>query len=90
MYNNYKNTKLKLLRVKADILYNKICKIKQMTPKYFSIKINRNSRQNKNTRIAATKYRLNKEIKFLCCSKQKLNELLYKTHLECAYYWNIM
>jgi hypothetical protein len=59
-------------------------------PKYFSIKIKRNSRQSKNTRIAATKYRLNQEIRFLCCNKQKLNELLYKIHLACAYYWNIV
>jgi len=80
MYNNYKSTKPKLLRANADIWYNKICKIKQMMPKYFGIKINGNSRQSKNTRIAATKYRLNQEIRFLCCNKQKLNELLYKIH----------
>jgi len=30
----------------------------------------------KNTKIAATKYRLNQEIRFLYCKKQKLNEQL--------------
>jgi hypothetical protein len=28
--------------------------------------------------------RINQEIKFLYCKKQKLNEQLYKIHLECA------
>jgi hypothetical protein len=42
----YRNTKLKLLTTNAAIWFNKICKTKQMTPKYFSIKINGNNRQN--------------------------------------------
>ena len=31
-----------------------------------------------------TKYRLNQQIKFLNCKKKKLNEQLYRIHLECA------
>ena len=73
----------------AAIWFNKICKTKQLTPKYFSIKINGDNKQTKNTRIAATRYRINQEIKFLYCKKQKLNELLYNIHLECAKYWNV-
>ena len=36
---NYKNTELKLLKTNTAILFNKICKTKQMTPKYFNVKI---------------------------------------------------
>jgi len=72
----------------AAIWFNKMCKTKQLTPKCFSIKINGN-RQSRNTRIAATRYRINHNIKFLYCKKQKLNELLYKIHLECVKYWNV-
>jgi len=38
-------------------------------PKYIHIKINRNNMSSKNIKIAATKYRLNLEIKFLYCNK---------------------
>jgi len=62
----------------------KYVKKKQLTTKYIHIKINGNNMHTKNTKIAATKYRLNQEIKFLYCKKQKLNEKLYKIHLECA------
>jgi hypothetical protein len=47
IYKNYKNTRLKLLKMNAAIWFNKICKTKQMTPKYCSIKINGNNRQNR-------------------------------------------
>jgi hypothetical protein len=35
----------------------------------------------------ATQYRINQEIKFLYIKKLKLNEQLYKLHLECAHKW---
>jgi hypothetical protein len=44
IWNNYKNTRLKLRKMHVAILVNKICKTKQLTPKYFSIKTNRNKR----------------------------------------------
>jgi predicted nuclease with TOPRIM domain len=72
----------------AVIWYNKMCKTKQLMPKYINIKINKNNMHNKNTKIAATKYRLNQEIRFLYCKQQKLNEELHKIHLECANYCN--
>ena len=36
--NNYKNTRLKLLKTNAAIWFNKlrVCRMKQLTPKYFS------------------------------------------------------
>ena len=66
---SYKNTKPKLLKTNAAIWYNKICKTKELMPKYIHIKLNRNNKHSKNTKIAATKYRLNLEIKFLYCKK---------------------
>jgi ABC-type phosphate transport system substrate-binding protein len=83
IYNNNNNTMLKLLKMNSAISYNKICKTKQLTPKYIHVKINGNNMHSKNNKIAATKYRLNQEIRFLYCKKQKLNEKLYKMHLEC-------
>ena len=38
--NNYKNTKLKLLKTNAAVWFNKMCKIKQLKPNYINIKIN--------------------------------------------------
>ena len=38
--NIYKNTKLKLLKTKAAIWFNKICRDRQLKPKYISFKIN--------------------------------------------------
>ena len=40
-----------------------------------------------NTMKAATRYRINQEIKFLYTKKCKLNEQLYTKHLECAALW---
>ena len=48
--------------------FNKICKTKQLTPKYSGIKINGNNRQTKNTRRAATK-----KSNLYFVKKQKLN-----------------
>ena len=42
----------------------------------------------KKTKKAATHFRVNQEIKFLY-TKKKLNEQLYKLHLECATHWNV-
>jgi len=36
----YKNIKRKLYKTNAEIWYNKMCRQKQLTPKYISIKIN--------------------------------------------------
>jgi hypothetical protein len=53
----------------------KICESKQLTPKYFSIKINGNSRQNRNTRIAATRYRIQTRNQNFCIVKKTEIEL---------------
>ena len=41
----YKNTKLKLLKTKAAICFNKLCRIKHLTPNYIHIKVNGNNPQ---------------------------------------------
>jgi hypothetical protein len=43
----------------------KICGARQLTTKYINIKVNGNSRQSENTRLAGIRCRLNQEIQFL-------------------------
>ena len=52
---DYKHTKLKLLKKNAAIWFKKMCKTKQLNPKYFSIKINGNNRQSRNIRMSVYK-----------------------------------
>jgi hypothetical protein len=47
VYNSYKNTKLKLLKTNAALWFNKICKTKQLQPKYINIKVNNNDLRRK-------------------------------------------
>ena len=75
---------------KAAICFNKICRANRLMPKYFNIKINSNNQQTKKTRLAAIKYWINQEIKFLYCKKQTVNDKLYHIHLECITYLNTM
>jgi len=83
----YKNIKRRLHKTTATIWYNKTCKKKRLTPKYFTIKISDNSRQSINTQKAAAHYRINQEIKFQYLKKARLNEQLYKKHLGRAATW---
>ena len=62
----YKNTKEKLYKTRAAIWYNKLCRDKQLTPNYITIKVNGNNLQSQKTITAAPRYRLNQELKFLC------------------------
>jgi len=51
-----------LLKTNTAAWFNKICKNSQLTPKYvniMNIKIKDNNKQNKNTKTAAVRYRLN-------------------------------
>jgi hypothetical protein len=69
----YKNIKRRLHKTTASVWYNKTCKEKRLTPKYFTIKISENSRRCINTQKAATHYRINQETKFLYLKKARLN-----------------
>ena len=53
--NIYKNTKLKLLKVNAAIWFNKICKERQLKPKYISLKINGRKQEDIRTTTHAIK-----------------------------------
>ena len=77
-----------MYKTNAAIWYNKTYRHKLLMPNYISIKINGTDHQCINTIKAATHYRWNQELKFLCIKKQKLNKWLYKIHLECAAIWN--
>ena len=77
----YTNTKRKLLKTNAAIWFSKICREKQIKPKYINIKSKNNNTQDKRTTTMAIKYRINQELKFLYSKKQKLNTTLYKAHL---------
>jgi hypothetical protein len=55
---SFKHAKLKLLKTNAVIWFNKICRINQLTRKYVTIKIKGNRQQNKNTKLAAIRYKL--------------------------------
>lgn len=81
-----KNVQLKLQKAIAAIWFNTISREKNLTPKCIHTKVNGNNVQNRNTKLAAMKYRLYQEIKFLYKKKQNLKEQLYKLHLECAKY----
>jgi len=84
IYNNFKNTKLKILKTNAAIWFNKTCKTKQIKPNYINIKISGRTHQDRKTTNNAIRYRINQEIKFLYRKKQHLNQQLYHKHLECA------
>ena len=84
----YKNIKEKPYNTNAAIWYKTTGRQKQLTPSCISIKINGNNPQCRKTIKAARHYSLNQELKFLYVKKQKkLNEPLYKIHLECASSW---
>ena len=83
----YKNVKIKLTKANLNIKFNKKCLHKQITPKCAQIRI-KNNNNNKNS-IAAIKtqklaqiIRIKEEIKYLYSKKAKLNNELYKLHLE--------
>jgi ribosomal protein L37AE/L43A len=80
----YNNTKRKLYRTNAAIWYNRTCRHKQLTPTYINIRINGKNRQRQRTLRIATQHSINQEIKYLYVKKLKLNEQLYRLHMDCA------
>ena len=61
-YNIYKNTKLKLLKSNAAILFNKICRDRQLQPRYINIKIKGGKQQDTKTAANAIRFHINQEI----------------------------
>jgi len=58
-YNIYKNTKLKLLRTNAAIWFNKICRDRQLQPRYINIKIKGCKQQDMKTAANAIRFHIN-------------------------------
>jgi hypothetical protein len=54
MFPHMRNTKEKLHKTNAAIWFNKMCKYKQLTPKYIVIKIKGNNPRNQKTIKVAT------------------------------------
>ena len=54
----YHNIKQKLQRANASILFNKVCRVKQLQPIYVNIRVNGDNRRNHQTKLAAVKYRI--------------------------------
>ena len=82
----YNNTRRKLYSTNAAIWYNITCRHKQLTPSYINISINGKNRQCQGTLKIATQHCINQEIKYLYI--KKLNEQLYRLHLDCADKWS--
>ena len=47
----YENIKIELYKCIAAILYNKTCKLREVTPRYINIRINGTKRQRKHTHM---------------------------------------
>ena len=90
IFNNYQNTRLKLLKTNAAIWFNRMCKIKQLKRNYIHFRTNRKTPQDIKTVSQAIQYRITQKIKFLHKKKQNLNSQLYRIHLKCADYCNGM
>jgi len=52
-----------------------------------NIRVNSNNPRCQRTKNSAIRHRINKELKLQYAKKQRLNEQLYKIHLECATLW---
>jgi hypothetical protein len=86
-YTNIKTLKVNCTEPNAAVWFIKACWQKQLTPTYINIRINGNNQQRQRTLRTATKYGINQEIKFLYTNKLKLNQQLFRLHLECADKW---
>jgi len=56
--NNYKNTRLKLLKTNAAIWFNKMYEVKKLKANYTNVKINGQRPQDKRTTINAIRFRI--------------------------------
>jgi hypothetical protein len=90
LYNIYKNTKLKLLKMNVAICFNKICLDTYLRPNYIGFKIDGHKQQDKKTAANAIRFRINQEVKFQYKRKQHLNQQLYQSHLEYAHHYKGM
>ena len=77
---NTKTSEENCIKQNAAIWYNKICRQKQLIPKYISVMINGKNQRCLKTVLAATHFRINHEIKFLYI-KNRNSMKNCKTHI---------
>jgi ribosomal protein L37AE/L43A len=82
--NIFKKSRLKLLKTKAAIWFNKKCRARHVKPKYMHINTNNKASTDNRTINSAIPYRINQDIKFLYCKKQNLNNQLLQLHIQGA------
>jgi hypothetical protein len=90
LLNIYKNTKHKLLKANAAIWFNTICRTRQLKSHYINIRISGHNRRSQLTTTAVHRFRITQELKVLYCKKQRLNQLLYTSHLQYSAYYGGM
>jgi len=83
----YKNLKAKVQRCCSNIYFNRLCLKQGLIPKYVQIKLPYTSPASIITQKKTQITRLKEEIKFIYKRKDKLNEFLYRTHLQAAQEW---
>jgi hypothetical protein len=76
-----------ILKLNADIFFNKPCLTKKIVPNYANIKVPATSTAAHKTQSKAQITRIKEEIKFLYKKKDKINKDLYKAHLKVAQEW---
>jgi DNA/RNA endonuclease YhcR with UshA esterase domain len=80
----YRHIKEKLHKTKASIWFKKICKTEHLTPNYIHITVNGGNQKSTNIKNAATKYRLNQELKYFYNKKAALMQQLCNAQIKCA------
>jgi len=83
----YKNLRIKVQNCCANICFNQQCLKLSVIPKYAQIKVRYTSPASTTTQKKIQTTHIREEIKFLYKKKDKLNEILYRTHLQAASEW---
>jgi hypothetical protein len=87
LVNQSKYIRSKVQKCCASIYFNKHCITKKIIPKYVNIIIASTSPASQTIVKKAQLMRIKDEIKFLYKKKEKLNQELYKIHLQTAQEW---
>ena len=81
------NLRTKVQNCCANICFNQQCLKLGVIPKYAQIKVRYTSPASTTTQKKMQTTRIREEVKFLYKKKDKLKEMLYKTHLQAASEW---
>ena len=83
----HKNLRTKVHKCRANINFNQHSLKQGVLPKYVQIKFPYTSPASTITQKKMQTTHIREEIKFLYKKKDKLNEILYQTHLQAASEW---